>query len=167
MADNAYAWFQSRRSSGQPEGRWTTEERHWYRSRLSRHSPRQDLRLGTPATVNHGLVDGQLVALVQAREQGPGGLLRGTEGESRRLGSATNPSDARDIQSAAKAAKRCLLGGGARACTGEALGQRLLRDPDALTRQGFLVIADRVPPAAERLTICFSPAVTSGSPESR
>lgn len=64
-----------------------------------------------------------------------------------------NHSDARDIQSAAKAGERCLLGGGACACMRNTPGQRLLRGPHAFTRQGLLLAADRVLQAVVRLTI--------------
>lgn len=42
------------------------------------------------------------------------------------------PTDARNIQSAALADERRLLDGGARACTGKAIGQRLVRESTLL-----------------------------------
>jgi hypothetical protein len=48
----------------------------------------------------------------------------GAEGASWKL-ETKRPADARDIQSAALADERCLLDGGARARTGDAIVQRL------------------------------------------
>lgn len=86
---------------------------------LSRRSPWHESRLGSrQRRTNACRVDSRSLA------RGAGFLPAGAEGASWKL-EAKRPADARDIQSAALADERCLLGGGARARTGDAIEQRL------------------------------------------